>query len=109
MKKILLGFGWLLFFPVIVSNLNLKTVYMINTLNRQINELEKENAYMKKKIFEQTTLTEVSKKAFAMGFDIAEPSTIIIIEKKNSTSKKFFADASIIQTISKLISKTDKT
>ncbi|MGC9069941.1 MAG: hypothetical protein ACP5IO_01350 [Elusimicrobiales bacterium] len=107
MKKFFLRFIWLFLFPIIITNLNLKTVYRINILNRKIKELERENVYIKKKIFEQTSLVEIQKKALAMGFDVAEPSTIIIIEKQ--TSKKLFANAGIIKTISHLIFETQKT
>lgn len=100
MKNVIIACVWILLVPVIITNLNLKLIYKINSLNKEIMEFEKENAYLKKKLAQKLTLSEVYKKATALGFKTPEPSTVIIIDEKSKINK-FIAKNHIINQIIK--------
>lgn len=83
MKNIIIACIWICLIPILINNMNLKLVYKINTLSKEIDEYEKENAYLKQRLFQKTTLAEIQKKAIKWGFQIPEPESIVIINENN--------------------------
>lgn len=104
MRNAIIACVWILLIPIMITNLNLKLIYKINSLNKEIMEFEKENAYLKKKLSQKITLAEVYRKATALGFKIPEPSTIVIIDE-SFKSNKFLVKNHLISQIIKTIFK----
>ncbi|MCX7641694.1 MAG: hypothetical protein N2Z20_03570 [Elusimicrobiales bacterium] len=102
MKNIICACIWIFMLPALITSINLKLLYKINNISKEIKEYERENAYLKKKLAEKTTLLEIQKKAFAMGFNVAEPSTIIMLEEKNNL--RLFAKNNIFTNLKNLFS-----
>lgn len=93
------------FVPVLIKSHNLKLTYQINSTKKELKKLETENQYLKKSLYSLSSLPKIRKQAFNLGFKIAEPYTIVIIDGSlNQTKEKketFFAR------ISKSVTKQD--
>lgn len=107
MKNVVIVCIWLFMIPALITNMNLKLIYKINAISREIDEYEKENAYLKKRLAQKTTLAEIQKKALKMGFQIPEPDSIVIIDENNV--KKFFANNKFLKNFKDLLKSSKDT
>ena len=79
--------------PVVLSSYNLSLIYKINTLKKEIKNIEIENNYRKKELYKVSSPKKIIKEAELLGFKTPEPYTIITVnekkEIKNNDKNKF--------------------
>ncbi len=81
-KNLIIFIIIIIFLPILIKSYNLKLIYDINTIKKDIKKIEIENQYLKKRYYSISSLARLNEKARSYGFKTPEPYTIIILEDK---------------------------
>lgn len=83
------------FMPVLIKSHSLKLTYQINKMKKEIKKIEMENQYLKKQFYHISSLSQIRKKAYDLGFKTPQPYTIVMLnsnsEKNENKSMNIFA------------------
>jgi hypothetical protein len=100
-KLILKSILFIIGLPIVLNSYNIKILYQINKIKEEIKNIEIENDYKRKKLYNNSTMQKIIRNAQNLGFTTPEPHTIVMLDKQNINNTRAKTDLLAKKTTSK--------